>query len=467
MAEAHSSDLNYGHLGDPWYDFDSHEWEFPRRPIPGPHFNVLGSHRTAISSPLAPPLRDSQHQRTFNIKLEQVRYERKRLARAYVQTAPVPAEPFLQDLIEESEAVEGAALNNDPTKSRIFAFGLAKAVKGSEPKIDHLSAAKIVVTAGGPSGEWVRIIKLEGEEIGWRSHRAPKLHALSIDHREEMCIWAENNGPVQQLCFSPVQREEVESMWLAVRYPGLTAIIYPVFYETATSTKVGHSSSTYSDTRRPSRLGVRHIANLPVERSGGFAHVDVSFNPWTFRQFAVIDRRGSWSIWNIQRVNVRGRQSKRWRIVEQTREHLYEHDGGDPDPSFSSFDGFGKILWVKNPSLIAVFGRKRFLLCYTAASPTRCTWPDLGLKSSADLFIDAIPDPTDTSRLYVVTSSRVFWIETQLKDEDANPKASVLLSWRHFRDGGDLTLQLRAMKDENGKPKHVYIVKVMLNDCRY
>lgn len=35
MTDARRTDLNYGHFGEPVYDIQDNEWQFPRRPQDG------------------------------------------------------------------------------------------------------------------------------------------------------------------------------------------------------------------------------------------------------------------------------------------------------------------------------------------------------------------------------------------------------------------------------------------------
>jgi RNA polymerase I-specific transcription initiation factor RRN6 len=58
--------------------------------------------------------------------------------------------------------------------------------------------------------------------------------------------------------------------------------------------------------------------------------------------------------------------------------------------------------------------------------------------------------------LYVLTTSRVYWVEAVPVDEDRQggdgfAGARVLLSYRHFRNPDDETMRLTVINDENSE----------------
>jgi RNA polymerase I-specific transcription initiation factor RRN6 len=70
-------------------------------------------------------------------------------------------------------------------------------------------------------------------------------------------------------------------------------------------------------------------------------------------------------------------------------------------------------------------------------------------------MLDAKRSPEHYNHLFILTTSRIFWLEIVPPGEhggDVNTPASikVILSFRHFRDTNDETLRLTLVNDELG-----------------
>lgn len=98
----------------------------------------------------------------------------------------------------------------------------------------------------------------------------------------------------------------------------------------------------------------RFTAHPVVEvYAGQSTHAHVEFNPWYERQFAIIDEKGKWKIWDIE-----GRQSRDARIrrpiaaVEYTSGHV-------PSADDNTGRGWGRIVWGGDLYTVLACDRRR------------------------------------------------------------------------------------------------------------
>ena len=366
--------------------------------------------------------------------------EIKKLGRVYPEI--VPGIPLLPALARTSEVICEVTSRHDSTVSELLAFGTA--ANQDNPRTGA-TTVPIVATAGGKAGEAVRLALLGRTQTGWHGNKTVSLNTLSVVDQEQT-VWSGHGGPIQQLNFAEVAGSP--TTWLAVRYPGATMILHPVLRRSRTSSDFPDQSNCWG-LYPTSRLDPNPIATLLIERSGGAPHADVSFNPWYEKQFATVDHYGLWSVWDIENQD---RRKDIWTVKTGSAGYIHDAQGESLGLSSNMADGWGSVLWACNVYTLLVFSRKSFILCNLRDASERVMGPDLAQAKNGDWILGVKRSPSDESLVFVVTSSRIFWLRIVGFGENKekglpNFGATILLSWRHFRDQGDTSLFLNILND--------------------
>ena len=327
--------------------------------------------------------------------------------------------------------------------STLLAIGMAS-------DIDHDSRSQkiqIMAMAYGEAANVLRLIKPQVEALGWDGRRGTKLRSLNPISSENG-YWIGDGGPIQNITFAADMNGL--SSWLAVQKSGCTTILRPTYHQfnasSASTTKIGKKYP-------PSRLNANPILEMRMERTGGRSHVDVSFNPWYVRQFAVLDEQGYWSVWDIE-----GRRRKRVTFEASPKRSGHIHDDSSSDLSFkftSGTDGWGRILWAGSVSTLIVCDRHNLAVFDLKAAPKRLYSPPLVRPDSGEWILDVKRDPINLQHIFILTTRHLFWLNVIAAGEDYDELngyvgARVLLSVRHFRNDEDDTAKLALLEENDG-----------------
>ncbi|KAK0514439.1 hypothetical protein JMJ35_003056 [Cladonia borealis] len=433
MSEARLSDLNFGHLGKPIYDSNSREWQFARRlsaaqrlkPVGQPVIALEGSTKVFIETSRNAP-------------------DRWRTIKDLTQELPelAPAAFLLSDLAQTSDAVNEVTAGHDPTVSELLAFG--EAVEITRERRGQRTIPIVAVTAGA-AGEFVRLVRLTPTQLGWDDSEDAHLDCMTARGGEEG-FWMGNGSPVQQVVFA--EAEGKPSHWLAVRYHGAISILRPLLLRNA------DISASYDEGTHPaSRLDANHTLTLAEQNGVPFS--DLCFNPWNNQQFGTIDQEGRWTIWDID-VAVNRKRKGHGTVVQRSQGQLPDAYKQGPGLASLIADGWNRVLWVGAKDTVAVASR-RTLAIYDIGTPVKMLHViDMDQGKEGDWLLDMKQCWLDASSLFVVTSSRIFWIRVSsagdcYKSKDMKPGASILLSWDHSIDREDISLRLNILGVSNTK----------------
>lgn len=371
----------------------------------------------------------------------------KKLTRIFPEL--VPALPLLPKLTQASEIIDRATTAHDPAKASLLAFGKAEDRIHKRSKDLHIAAI-----ACGSACDTLRLVLLRKEKLGWEDDKELGLRRLAFKGAEQGC-WSGKSGPILQVCFA--QTKGKSRPWLAVRYHCATAILYPLLM----SNPVQANSSPLSLSRYPSsRLDANHIATLSIQTTGGFPHADVSFNPWDNMQIGIVDDQGYWTLW---RLNRHAQRTGFWTTKAGLSGHIAEGNVKDSESEPNNNDGWGTILWAGSGDTIVVANRRMLSLFQIKNNTKRLISPNLSLSGSADLILDVRRSPSDDNHIFVTTCTRIFWLHIPPSGDSQSDKkpeleASVLLSWRHFRDQEDISLRISVLKDEESLYSPLYTI---------
>ncbi|KAF2838790.1 hypothetical protein M501DRAFT_992738 [Patellaria atrata CBS 101060] len=433
MTNPSIHDLKYGHVGPAVYDTDTKEWLFGREISRCNVLKVVGEPEKLLES----SVRNSVEQDENNSN----KHFSQRIRNA-LEGLPelLPARHIIEEYAKVSSAMCSAARFYDPANGKLIGFGKAA-------DLDRRSQAlvRVIAKPSGESGEILHLAQVFEERRGWGTEKAPALRDFNIDTKGPT-YWPGDGSPIKHICFS--RPEGNQSAFIAVRTAVSTSILRPLLHRSAIPNRGGSlGQHVYSI----SRLDANPILKVPITSTGGDFHADVAFNPWYQRQFALVDYRGHWSIWNVEGGQTRGGRTNKYDVKKMkigileslVKEQSNIHERPD--------DGWRRIFWAGNINTIIVCDRKALAVFDIRERPLRLQGPNLHLDTSPDWILDARVDPMQDDRFFVLTSSRIFWIQIDyLGGAEANSGiARILLSWAHFRHPGDISLSIHPFKCGN------------------
>lgn len=384
----------------------------------------------------APSIRTLPENKDYNLP----RAQKKWLLKSVPET--FPANDIAASLCRDPSARQ---LKSAATVGQLLALGGAINV-GSR---SGFRAEPIIAIPCGEVGEVLRILKPRVEYHGWGGTSSAARVTLMNGEASESGHWASSGGTIRQIV--SVEDCSVSGTWLAVRQATVTTIFRPMYRKRPVTANI---PVEYGISFPASCLDPNPVTALTVQRTGYKPHADVCFNQFYPRQFAVVDDSGSWSIWDIEgRVVTRSKLNllpgKAGKIYDGFKQHPLLKD---PD----SADGWHRILWMSNVSTIIVCNRRHLAVfdLSTAPSPTRLKSVELLAPVSTDWILDIKRSPDNQQHLFVLTSSRIYWVEVTEAGSVMQPEKSgsrIIMSYRHFRDVNDETMRLAVSKNSDSK----------------
>ncbi len=308
---------------------------------------------------------------------------------------------------------------------------------------------RIICKPSGGAGHVLELIKPDIERRGWGRYSAAKLTFLDVESSERG-YWAGTGGAIRQI--ESADDENESGAWLAVRQDTIITIFRPLYGKLHhfANPPTGFRPISYS-----SRLNPNPVATLATERMMTEDYMDVSFNPWYARQFAVVDARGYWSIWDLERQDGKGSPEK---LVPGKKGNLI--DGHDQDlvsrsPPTDHADGWYRILWACNLNTVVVCNRRDIAVINITTAVASLQSIEILTGNSTELMIDLRQSPEHLNYLFILTTCRIFCVEVFPPggDEEYQIAASgikVKLSYQHFRDPNDETLRLTMINNDPG-----------------
>ena len=405
---------NYGQFGEAVYDHRGRRWRFNRSTMYHYAPKLLGEPKiaihpsgTSISSSRAADGKEGPSRR------------REKQVKSLIQTYPElqPASTLLPELARISEAVEETVARHDPAKGNLLSSG----------SITDEATRRLVDVAAfscGPTGSDLCIVQFQKQRRGWDDSRKAWLEVPTIYCEEG--IWKGLGAPIQSIIFA--QPLEHGDYFLAVRLITSTLIFRPILRKAPASVE--------------SRCDWNLLFTLHTDQTGGTPHADVAFNPWQTRQFAVVDQASSWSIWEL-----RSRNPGRAKQIS----HGSLTNVGDQSTKEQLDDSWLRIIWVCNPTIIAVCNRRRLTMFSNGQEEAvELEKVDVGFENGIGLILDAARLPLLPTHLAVLTSTHalVYHIEAS---GDNRITVKNILKLRHFRSPDDISLRLSVFDDGGGK----------------
>ncbi|KAI5370133.1 putative RNA polymerase I-specific transcription initiation factor RRN6 [Septoria linicola] len=408
MAERARRNLPYGHFGRAAYSLDDEEWHYDR-------------HLSAPQSvwPLGSGQKSSQHNVHQPSTHDPVRKEPqarrfRRQIKALVQRMPEfqPAEHILSGLLRVSEAAQDALSKHDSMHGTLL----------SSTDIRSNASHKSIRIAALPAGEtrsMLRLCQVQKQKRIWANDKKCWLDIPTL-HGKEILL-EENEGPIQQVTFAePVDRGEP---LLGVRLLRKTLIFRPT-----------HGRNVHGTGATPSTSGMQanKLYSVDLDATGGFAHVDVAFNPWFSQQVAIVDQTGSWKVLEFQSR----------KLSQIARSWSGTIDRASPN------DGWARIRWVLDPQTVAVCTRHSVTLFNIAGNQARhicSSAPEI--SSGAQWILDFAVLPGHLTRCVLLTSTHLTVLEVCSKGQQ-DVEVKTLLSVEHFRNPEETSMHMTLWSDD-------------------
>lgn len=323
---------------------------------------------------------------------------------------------------------------------------------------NHTSGSRtalIIAIPCGEAGHVLKLVKPRPEKLGWESQNGVRLSSMGATNFDEG-HWFGVGGRILQI--ASVDDGNGLSTWFAVRQASMITIFRPVFRKIPKPfiPPPGHTA-TYP----ASYLDANPVATLTCQQWESEEHVDITFNPWYARQFAIVDRTGQWSTWDIE-----GRQKKRsaFEIISGKKANIYDDFNEDGTVSSYKLPGhigdWHRVLWAGNVSTMVVANRKHIAIFDTKSKPQRLPSQSFNTSLLEDWILDLKRSTVDLGHLFVLTTTRIFWLNVLPAAEDHPSTESgvkILLSHRHYRTASDETMKMTLSKNENGTELTVLI----------
>jgi RNA polymerase I-specific transcription initiation factor RRN6 len=324
-----------------------------------------------------------------------------------------------------SAAISSAASTYDPLVSGLLSFG-SITPRGRD------EAWRMAALPTGETGSILQLCILDDETHGWTTEPRPWVRGQTLKAAESG-FWNEEAAPIQQVCFA---HSEEKRPLLAVRLPTRTVLFHPDYDRQPHAAAISPFYRLPASTIQPNR-----ILSIHQNDTGGFAHVDVAFNPDFQLQFALVDQSQTWSVWDIEHRLRLGTYSASCML----RGKVNDSDDGDT----TGQDGWARVLWVADVTTLMVCNRRHLsIVSIRGGSTSYLPCQEIFSERSADWILDVKLHPKDRSRVFVLTSTRLSLIAvtppSELQSSADDTGAKILLSWRHYRGAEDFTLGLSA-----------------------
>jgi len=425
MTETPANDLNLGHFGTASYNSKAGKWSFTRNPNIG-KLEQLGFWKEVI-----PPQVQSSPSEPHR-PLRVIEQATKTLIDEFPDLAP--AAKYLPEHEAVSAALTTAIATYDASVGELMSFGSIPSKGASDRR-----TRQVIASAGGETGNILRLHFLLTERNGWGNDKDTYLEALSTSNGDAG-FWNEDAAPIQQVCFS--HAEDCNS-FLAIRLPARTALFNPVYH---LHRKVSAQSRFLPCP--PSAFEMCPIGNVPIGDTGNVPHADVAFNPYYQRQIAIVDQEWNWFVFDIDG----GHRNRRYAVSRSVTGNMSMFDEPGPKSEYTNTansakeDGWARIMWVGDANTILVCSRRHMELFNLKEGIQPLPHPSLIDRHTPNWILDVRRHPTNVARFFVLTSSRLYLLHVtcpnDMPDVDTIEGAHVILTWVHFRAAEDTTLQL-------------------------
>ncbi|EAW07943.1 uncharacterized protein ACLA_026600 [Aspergillus clavatus NRRL 1] len=331
----------------------------------------------------------------------------------------------------------------DPLTSSLFDLGNAVDIENDD---SGNRVVPIAVSASGECGNTISFRKLEEGTTELRHGVTARMRVPMIGE-SECTEWSTGGAPVRQVCFARTTEEK--PTWAAARFPQSITIFRPLYRKQPVSVQIYRDGDRVVPTyTRNSRLDANPLVEISVSQTGGFAHADITFNPWYQKQLAIVDERGNWTVWEVSGRQRRSKGNWAAACVKSGSLPWVDLGEGQDINGHTRHDGWAAIEWVGDVNSFIVSDRRCPMLYRIEGDDILPYAIELGLKRKLEWILDVKRSSCNVSQIFILTTSRIFLLDissvpvADSHKNDTRPVWFPVLSWRHFRDTEDTTLRL-------------------------
>lgn len=361
--------------------------------------------------------------------------------------------PFANE--DLSRAVTATSEICDPRVSSLFDIGRAVELdsSGSSEGFIHIG---VVATGECCNSISFRVLEEDSVNLTCLGLQAPAQLRVPCVGDAENTEWSTGGAPIRQVCCARTLEET--PTWVAARFPRSTVVFHPLYHRNRVPMHVSRGENyTAPSKARNSRLNANPLVEIANSQTGGFAHADVTFNPWYQKQLGIVDERGNWSVWEISGLQRLNKSTWSTACIRSGSLPWLDIGGGSDGRSTDRlrFDGWGAIEWTGDVNSFVVADR-RCLILYRMEGDR--IWPytiELGLDKKSEWILDIKRSHCDVSHVFILTTSRVLFVDVgpvimSPNEQDKRSSLTPRLSWHHFRDPGDTTMLLSPILVDEG-----------------
>lgn len=352
----------------------------------------------------------------------------------------------------------------------------------------------------GHAGDTVRVVRLRDAQRSWRrekeddedeeSRESAPAAALSVAVSDlgYEGFWDSEGVPVVKIQFVVVPQSRRVRRWLLVQTALATMVFQPEIRAVPTWSSSSRAASVDGTGAGPSFVELTPALAVKTSQTGAGHNSDFSFDPGSEEdphpRLAVIDRAGEWTVWDIT-----GNRGSRRKPLSAVLVHSgYVHDGLPADRArlivLGDEEEQCRIAWAAArtdgatrgtrqddsgldlPALdddkigssptraetLVMSTPKTFKILDMEGGDNSAVFAELVDPKRPDAILDFCVCPGDLSRLFVLTSTALFWIQlTRLPkpemegEPDGRPgqiAITILLSCPHLRSPVDRALRM-------------------------
>ncbi|KAL2073354.1 hypothetical protein VTL71DRAFT_10678 [Oculimacula yallundae] len=427
MTDHRVTDLAIGQLGQATYDAEEQEWKFSQSLIEEVNIKQLLPFKEWISPSNQIPSQGVE--RASLIVLSQTRWLSKTLPETF------SARSIASNLVRGSHDLSAQVLTD---LGSLLAVGRAH----DPDRVSGLRKPQIIGMPCGVAGHILQLIKPRIETRGWGKSSGARLSILNIDSLDTG-HWMGTGGTILQILSADSENDK--DCWLAVRQTAVVTLFRPQYGRIQTNPVAATGQPNFA----PSMLNANPVASLSAQRTGSKSYSDITFNPWFSRQIAVVDTHGYWSIWE---ADVRISRS----LIPRNTGGIYDgkiRDDMSKPVVHDHFDGWYRIIWVASLSTILVCNRRYISIYDIEGKATPLGQLDIFPPGNNDWILDIQRSAADMDHLYILTTSRIFWIQISSAGEKSGDQneagGKVVLSYIHYMSPDDETLKLNPLQSDN------------------
>ncbi|KAL3459961.1 RNA polymerase I-specific transcription initiation factor RRN6-like protein [Aspergillus heterothallicus] len=426
MDENTTRSLQYGHMGKPVYCPNTQSWSFSRTLCPPPPISSTGITKAVVRSPSASvsmpwALKKSTLLQGFPELIAGYRSTHSQSVSHMITVTGELCSPLTSTLLEIGRAAD---FDIDPSGSL---------------------SVPIAVFVSGECGDTIAFRTITDDTVDTLQSAPVELRVPTIGD-EDTSEWVTEGAPVRQICCSIVENENAS---FAAARSSSTVIFRPLYRRISASVPTHRGINTTASSCQISRLDPNPLLEISSTHTGGFPHADVKFNPWNQNQIAIVDEEGNWGIWEL--ANQRKRNKDNW-IAARVESGVLPWVGVDSQGTRADtrHDGWLTIEWVGDERHVIVCDRKSSMLYRIEDGRVLSSVIELGLRRKSEWILGVKRSTCNPLHVFVLTTSRLFWLDVSSvlmsTHGDLRSSLSPRLSWRHFRDSDDTTLQLTSLE---------------------